>query len=276
MLGSLESVQSGVTTLLDHQFLNRGLELPQATIAGMQTVGVRTVLARTIMDLGDLAPAEVIETPEAGLRSVESLLAHYRAQIGPMLTLMTGPNTPGVSASGELAQATKRFADERGLRVSAHIAESASVLTAVEQRYGKHGVVVWLDELGALGNNVIAAHSVHLSSDEVQIFADRGVAVSHNPVSNMFLGDGIAPIVEMLERGVTVALGTDGAASNNSQDMFEVTKMAALLQRAHTQDPHAVSPQRLCGWRPSTGLARSGSTSSWAASSLANGPISSW
>ncbi len=241
-LGSVEALRSGVTTLVDHQFLNRGLELPQATIAGMQAIGVRTVLARTIMDLGALAPAEVLETPEEGLRSVEALLAQYPDRSDGMLTLMTGPNTPGVSASGELSQATKRFADEHGLRISAHIAESASVLTLVREQYGKNGVVAWLDELGALGPTVLAAHSVHLSGDEVRIYAERGVSVSHNPVSNMFLGDGIAPIVEMIEAGVNVALGTDGAASNNSQDMFEVTKMAALLQRARTQDPHAISP----------------------------------
>jgi 5-methylthioadenosine/S-adenosylhomocysteine deaminase len=242
MLGSLESLKCGVTTLVDHHFLNRGTELPQATIAGMQAIGLRTVLARTIMDLGEPAPAEVLETAEQGLRSVEELLAHYRGQTGEMLTLMTGPNTPGVSSSGELAQATRRFADEHGLRVSAHIAESASVLTAVEQRYGRHGVVAWLDELGALGPTTIAAHAVHLSPDEIKILAARGVSVAHNPVSNMFLGDGIAPVVEMLGAGVTVALGTDGAASNNSQDMFEVTRVASLLQRARLQDPKAVSP----------------------------------
>ena len=69
-----------------------------------------------------------------------------------------------------------------------------------------------------------------------------GGSVSHNPVSNGFLGDGIAPITDMLAAGVNVALGTDGAASNNSQDMFEVMKVAALFQRARTQDPGALPP----------------------------------
>jgi len=244
-LGSVEALRSGVTTVVDHHFLNRGLELPEATIGGMQAAGVPTVLARTIMDLGDLAPPEVLETPEQGLRSMEALLRRYRDQLSDgMLTLMTGPNTPGVSSSGELAQATKRFADEHGLRVSAHIAESASVLKLVEQRYGRSGVVRWLDELGALGPNVIAAHSVHVSAEEISIMAGRGVSVCHNPVSNLFLGDGFAPVVEMVNAGITVALGTDGAASNNSQDMFEVIKMAALLQRARTQDPHAIAPMQ--------------------------------
>lgn len=243
MLGSLEALKSGVTTLVDHHFLNRGLELPEATLAGMRALGLRTVLARTIMDLGELAPSDVLETPEQGLRSVEALLDSHRHELGDgMLTLMTGANTPGVSSSGELAQATKRFADEHGLRLSAHIAESASSLRAVERRYGWKGVVSWLDELEALGPNLLAPHSVHLSPAEIQIYARRGVSVSHNPVSNMFLGDGIAPVAEMLDAGVTVALGTDGAASNNSQDMFEVLKTASLLQRARTQNPHVVPP----------------------------------
>jgi 5-methylthioadenosine/S-adenosylhomocysteine deaminase len=243
MLGSLESLRGGVTTVMDHHFLNRGLELPEATLAGMRAVGVRTVLARTIMDVGTLAPKEVIESPDEGLRSVQSLLDNHRRDAGGgMLTLMTGPNTPGVSASGELAVATQRFAAERGLGVSAHVAESRSVVDAVHARTGYPGVVTWLDALGALGRSWIAPHSVHLSAAEIDVLARRGVCVCHNPVSNMTLGDGIAPVVEMLQAGVTVALGTDGAASNNSQDMFEVIKTAALLQRVRLQDAHAILP----------------------------------
>ena len=244
-LGALEALRSGVTTLLDHQFLNRGVELPEATIAGIRALGLRAVLARTIMDVGDLAPPEVIETPEAGLRSVEALLERLKGQTGDgLLTLMTGPNTPGASASGELARATRAFADQHDLGQSMHLAESASVVSTVRARYGQPGVAIWLDELDALGPRLIAAHSVHVSGDEVAILARRGVSVCHNPVSNMFLGDGIAPVVEMLAAGVNVALGTDGAASNNAQDMFQVLKMAALLQRARTQDAHAVSPKQ--------------------------------
>jgi 5-methylthioadenosine/S-adenosylhomocysteine deaminase len=242
-LGSVEALRSGVTTLVDHHFLNRGLALPEATLAGMRSIGLRTVLARTIMDLPDLAPPEILETPEQGLRSVEALLANHAHELDDgLLTLMTGANTPGISASGELAQAVTQFATDHNIRTSAHIAESPSVVDAVRQRYSRDGVVRWLDELGALAPTLLAAHAVHLSPDEVGIFASRGVSVSHNPVSNMFLGDGIAPVVDMLSAGVNVALGTDGAASNNSQDMFQVLKMASLLQRAQTRDPHAVPP----------------------------------
>jgi 5-methylthioadenosine/S-adenosylhomocysteine deaminase len=243
MVGCLEALRGGVTTVMDHHFLNRGVELPEATLAGMRALGVRTVLARTIMDVGDLAPPEVIESPADGLRSVQALLDNHRREHGGgMLTLMTGPNTPGVSASGEAAVAVQRFATERGLGVSAHIAESRSVVDRVRERTGHPGVLAWLDALGALGPNWIAPHSVHVSPDEVEILARREVSVIHNPVSNMFLGDGVAPVVAMLRAGVTVALGTDGSASNNSQDMFEVVKAAALLQRVHHQDPRAILP----------------------------------
>jgi 5-methylthioadenosine/S-adenosylhomocysteine deaminase len=243
MLGCLESLKGGVTTVLDHQFLNRGNELAEATLEGMRAVGVRTALARTMMDLGDLAPPEALETPEEALRWTVALLANHKDAMGDgMLTLMVGPNTPGVSASGEAAVAMQRFALERGLRVSAHVAESCAVLEAVRRRYAQPGVIAWLEKLGALGPNWIAAHSVHLSPEEIAIMARRGVCVAHNPVSNMFLGDGIAPIVEMLKAGVTVGLGTDGAASNNSQDMFEVLKVTPFLQRARLQDAQAVPP----------------------------------
>jgi len=239
-LGALEALHSGVTTLVDHHFLNRGVELPSATIAGMRELGLRTVLARTIMDVGELAPQEVLETAEEGLRSTEALMDRRHGD--DLLTFMTGANTPGASASAELSRDVQRWAVDHGLGVSMHVAESLGVTEAVRQRTGHEGIVAWLDAYEALGANTLAAHSVHLTANEVGIYASRGVSVSHNPVSNMFLGDGIAPVVEMLQAGVNVALGTDGSASNNSQDMFEVLKMGALLQRARTLDPNAVSP----------------------------------
>ena len=239
-LGALEALRSGVTTLVDHHFLNRGVELPAATIAGMRHRGLRCVLARTIMDLGELAPAEVLESAEQGLRSAEELIAAHRGD--ELLTFMVGPNTPGASASAELSRDVQRWALEHGLRVSMHVAESLPVTEGVRRQSGQEGVVAWLDSVEALGPNTLAAHSVHLTAGEVGTFAQRGVSVSHNPVSNMFLGDGIAPVVEMLDAGVNVALGTDGSASNNSQDMFETLKMAPLLQRVRTLDANAIPP----------------------------------
>lgn len=245
MLGGLESLRSGVTTVVDHQFLNRGTELADATIAGLRQVGLRTVLARTIMDLGGLAPREMLETPEAGLESVEQLLRSHAEELKDgMLTLMTGPNTPGASASGALALATLEFAQSLGIGQSMHLNESVTVIDAVRREHGAAGAVDWLDRLGALGGRILAAHCVHLHPTEIAALARHGVAVSHNPVSNGVLGDGVAPVSDLLDAGIVVALGTDGAASNNSQDMFEVMKTAVVLQRAKQLDASVLSPMR--------------------------------
>jgi len=241
LLGCGESLLSGVTTVVEHNFLNATEELARSTIDGMRDAGVRVAYARTAMDLGELAPASALERPEQALEAVDALAAAVGSG-DPMLTLMTGPNTPGVSASDEMVVAMHRYAKERGMRQSLHLAENTGVVEAVRSRHGVDGVVRWMEGLGVLDDTVLAAHSVALYPDEVETLANRGVHVSHNPVSNMFLGDGVAPVVDLAAAGGNVCLGTDGAASNNAQDMVQVLKMASLLQRVHRRDPGAVPP----------------------------------
>jgi 5-methylthioadenosine/S-adenosylhomocysteine deaminase len=244
-LGGLESLRSGVTTVVDHQFLHRGSDLAHGAIEGLLDVGIRSVVARTIMDEGAIVPATACETAEAGLDSVTELLTHYKdLRARGLLTVMTGPNTPGVSASIDLAQATISFCRDNGIRQSMHLAESPTVREAVRKRFGSDGVIQWLAAGDALGPETLAAHCVDLTPADIAVLAEHRVSVAHNPVSNLFLADGIAPVAEMLAAGVVVGLGTDGAASNNSQDMFEVTKMATLLQRARTGRADILEPMR--------------------------------
>jgi len=136
----------------------------------------------------------------------------------------------------------RRFADANSIGISAHVAESKSVVDAVRREHGRNGVVEFLQQFGIPGKNSIFAHSVHVSSDEIGILKETGSSVSHNPVSNMMLGDGVARVVEMLRQGVNVALGTDGAASNHSQDLFDTMKAASLLQKVHHQDAGVIKP----------------------------------
>ena len=235
-LGAVESLRSGTTTVVEHHFLNGAADAPAATLAGLRSVGVRAVFARTAMDLGDLAPASILETPSQAVEAAERLVAANRPEAGGMVTMMVGPNTPGVSAGPDMIVARAELAESIGTWQSMHVAESGAVLETVRARYGVSGVVRWMDGLGALRGNTIAAHSVHIDAEERALMAEHGITIAHNPVSNLFLGDGFAPIVEAMEAGVTVGLGTDGAASNNSQDMFQVLKVAALLQRGRLQD----------------------------------------
>jgi 5-methylthioadenosine/S-adenosylhomocysteine deaminase len=241
LVGLGEAVQGGVTTVLDHHFLNRTPELAEATIEAYRRVGVRGVLARCINDVGGLAPPEVVETPDAGLRACEDLLARHRAEIEQgWLHVWTGPNTPPINASPTLIREAHAFANAHGIGVSTHVAEAPDMVEAARTRHGVDGVVELLDHLGALDPRLLAAHSVHVSGREIALLAQAGASVAHNPVSNGFVGDGIAPIAEMLAAGVNVALGTDGAAANNSQDMFEVMKVAALFQRVRGGDSAAL------------------------------------
>jgi 5-methylthioadenosine/S-adenosylhomocysteine deaminase len=155
---------------------------------------------------------------------------------------MTGPNTPPINTTPDLLREVRRFADDKSIGISAHVAESKSVVDAVRKQHGADGVVEFLHRFGIPAKNSIFAHSVHVSAEEIQILRETGTSVSHNPVSNMMLGDGVAPVVEMLRQGVNVGLGTDGAASNHSQDLFDTMKAASLLQKVHHHNAGVIKP----------------------------------
>jgi 5-methylthioadenosine/S-adenosylhomocysteine deaminase len=131
----------------------------------------------------------------------------------------------------------------------------------VQNEHGAKGVVEFLHRFGIPGNNSIFAHSVHISKDEIALLRQTGTSVSHNPVSNMMLGDGVAPVVEMLRQGVNVALGTDGAASNHSQDLFDTMKAASLLQKVHHQDAGIIEPYAVLRMATAGGAAALGLSS---------------
>jgi 5-methylthioadenosine/S-adenosylhomocysteine deaminase len=240
LLGCVEAIRSGVTTVCEHNFLNPSPECALETIRAIRDSGVRAVFARTIMDAGEIVPDCTKEKPEEAFRRIESILAIHDG--GTDLTFMTGPNTPPINTTAGLLKEIRRFADDKALGISAHVAESKSVVESVRREHGKNGVVEFLHQFGIPAKNSIFAHSVHVSNDEIRILKETGTSVSHNPVSNMMLGDGVAPVVEMLRQGINVALGTDGAASNHSQDLFDTMKAASLLQKVHHQDAGVIDP----------------------------------
>jgi 5-methylthioadenosine/S-adenosylhomocysteine deaminase len=240
LLGCAEAIRSGVTTVCEHNFLNPSAECAAETLRAMRDSGLRSVFARTIMDTGEIVPECTKETPEAAFQRIEKLLAQHAA--ADKLSFMTGPNTPPINTTPGLLGEIRRFADDKAIGISAHVAESKSVVECVRREHGKSGVVEFLLQYGIPASNSIFAHSVHVSPAEIRILRETGASVSHNPVSNMMLGDGVAPLVEMLREGVNVALGTDGAASNHSQDLFDTMKAASLLQKVHHQDAGVIKP----------------------------------
>lgn len=240
LFGCIEAIRSGVTTVCEHNFLNPSPECAFETLRAIKESGLRAVFARTIMDAGEIVPDCTKEKPEQAFRRIEEILAQHRS--GDELRFMTGPNTPPINTTPGILKEIRRFADDKSIGISAHVAESKSVVECVRREHGKNGVVEFLHEFGIPGKNSIFAHSVHISKEEIAVLRQTGTSVSHNPVSNMMLGDGVAPVVEMLRQGVNVALGTDGAASNHSQDLFDTMKAASLLQKVHHQDAGVIDP----------------------------------
>jgi 5-methylthioadenosine/S-adenosylhomocysteine deaminase len=240
VLGCVEALRSGVTTVCEHNFLNPSPDCACETIRAIDNSGLRGVFARTIMDAGEIVPDCTKEKPQQGFRQIENLLSQHQNR--DRLKFMTGPNTPPINTTPELLRDLRRFADDHSLGISAHVAESKSVVESVQKQHGTNGVVEFLAQFGIPAANSIFAHSVHVSEREISILRESGTSVSHNPVSNMMLGDGIAPIVEMIRQGVNIGLGTDGAASNHSQDLFDTMKAASLLQKVHHQDAGVIDP----------------------------------
>jgi 5-methylthioadenosine/S-adenosylhomocysteine deaminase len=117
-----------------------------------------------------------------------------------------------------------------------HVAETRSEVEEISKKYGKTPVH-YMESLGILSPSLIACHCVWLTEAEMDLLARRGVKVAHNPESNMKLASGVAPVPELLARGVTVGLGTDGCASNNNLDLFQEMDSAAKLHKVHRLDP---------------------------------------
>jgi 5-methylthioadenosine/S-adenosylhomocysteine deaminase len=133
----------------------------------------------------------------------------------------------------------KEYADKKGLMIHMHLAETKKEIEDHRKQYGKNPVPHY-EEIGVLGPNMIAAHSIWLDEKDISILAKYDVKISHNPVSNMKLCSGVLPYRGMKKAGLTVSLGTDGCGSNNDLDMFESMKFASLLQKHATGDPTAL------------------------------------
>lgn len=156
------------------------------------------------------------------------------------------------TVSEALLRSSYALAQETNTRWHIHLSETAS---EVQDCIKAHGTtpVRYLDKLGVLGPNVIAAHVVHVDDEEIGILKERGVTIAHNPCSNMKLSSGIIPYQKMMDAGLNITLGTDGCSSNNNLDMREEMKVAALLAKVSTQDPACLPAAEVLKWATENG-----------------------
>ncbi len=226
LLCCAEMIRGGTTTFADMYFAME--QVAQA----VDESGMRAVLSRGMIGLGPNADKAMEES--------RAFIARWQGGAGGRVTTMFGPHAP-YTCPPEYLQKVMSAAQELGVGIHIHLAETAGEVREIKEKYGKSPVAL-MEEIGlfALGLPVLAAHCVHLDDNDVAILARRRVGIAHNPQSNMKLASGVAPVSRLLEAGAVVGLGTDGAASNNNLDMLEEMRAAALLQKVHTGDATAL------------------------------------
>ncbi|HEY7875568.1 MAG TPA: amidohydrolase family protein, partial [Actinomycetota bacterium] len=234
-----EALLVGVTTIVDFLYLNdQGNENARAVIRAARDAGIRLVLARAFYDTDapTAAPARYRETADAAAARLRELAAEHSDD--PWVSVQPAPHSLHAAAPETIATALETAA---GLDVPCHLhlAEASYETKLVTERYGTTPIRL-LEREGLLDSRLVGIHVVWAHDDELAMLASAGCAVVHCPGANAFLGDGIARVPEMLERGIRVALGPDGGCANNRQSVFDEMRSATLLAKARLLDGGAL------------------------------------
>lgn len=227
LLGAVELIKSGTTTFSDMYFYMEDVA------RAVDEAGIRAVLSYGMIDFGDA------ERREAEIKENLDLFKNCNGMADGRIKVFFGPHSP-YTASEELLIKVRQLADEYNMGIHIHVSETQKEINDISEEKGLRPFE-YLDKIGFLGPDVLAAHCVWLSDEEIDIIKKNNVKVSHNPCSNMKLASGIAPISKLLEKDVCVSIGTDGASSNNNLDLIEELKTASLLQKVSTLDPNVLN-----------------------------------
>ncbi len=225
-LAVLEMLKSGTTTFNDMYYYADEI----AKVA--EKAGIRAVISEGLIDYA--VPNS--ETPEHGFDYTERMIQKWADH--PLVNIGVAAHAP-YSSSAELIKRSKSLADKYNVPFNIHVAETKKEFDQIMEEY-KLSPVAYLDSLGVLGENVVAAHGIHLTKEDIEIVINRGVGIAHNPECNMKLASGVAPVPEIIAGGGKVSLGTDGVASNNNLNMFDEMNAAALLHKLFNNDPTLV------------------------------------
>ncbi len=223
LLACAEMIKSGTTTFCDMYIFE------EETARAAKEAGVRCLVGEVLFDF----PSPSCKTPEEGLAYTRQLAEKWYND--PLVRIIVEPHSL-YTCSRPLLQQAKMIADEFGLMLGIHLLENQQEHDQLLEKHGK-SAVAFLDEIGYLNERLLAFHCVYLTINDIALFAKHGCKVSHNPASNMKLGNGIPPITDMLEAGITLGLGTDGCASNNTLDMIKEMSTAAKLHKVAMLDP---------------------------------------
>ncbi|MDD6383445.1 MAG: amidohydrolase [Selenomonadaceae bacterium] len=226
MLAAVEMIEGGTTSFADMYgpYMDKVAEV-------VADSGLRGVLSRGIIG--------VAPDGEQKLEENVALYKDFHGAADGRITVMFGPHAPYTCPPAFLKKVAAA-AQSLGAEIHIHMHETQAEIEGSLKEYGKRPFA-WVEETGLFdGKGTLAAHCVHLDDNDIEIIKKHHIRVAHNPGSNMKLASGTAPVPRLLKEGVCVALGTDGASSNNNLDMLEEVNLAAMLHKVHTLDPLAV------------------------------------
>ena len=227
-LACWEMIRGGTTTFVDMYYF------PDTVASVVDSCGMRAMVSATIIDQRSPDAENASDSINKGIDFINRW-KDKNSRITPIF----GPHA-NYTLNAEQLKATRAAATEHGVSISIHMSESPFELQYSKDTFGMTSIELY-ESIGFLDGPTIAAHVVWPTEVEIPILVERKVGVIHNPTSNLKIASGIAPIVEMLQAGVRVGLGTDGAASNNDLDMWEEMRLAALLQKVDRMDPTVMS-----------------------------------
>lgn len=226
LLAGAEMLRSGITCANDMYFF------PDAAARAFDELGMRAILGVTVIDFPSGYATDADDYLRKGLQVRDQWSEH------PLLGFALAPHAP-YTVSDATFEHIASLATELGAPIHLHLHET---LGEIEESLRTHGIrpLQRLQRLGLLGSELLVAHAVHMTDEELDLLAAHGVSVSHNPTSNMKLASGIAPVAAMLSRRIEVGLGTDGSASNNRLDIFQEMRHAALLAKVSTANANTL------------------------------------
>lgn len=229
MLACVEMIKSGCTCFSDmHMF-------PGVTPRAATDAGMRAVVSRGLT--GGAGDAE------GGVRRLREAEEEFKAyKDSPSISFLLAPHAPYTCDEGYLREIVQKSRD-LGIGLHTHLSESRAEVEQIKERYGCTPTE-FFDRCGVLTSQTVAAHCVHLTQGDIRLLAERGVSVAVNSLSNLKLGNGIAPVPKLLEAGVNLCLGTDSAASNNSLSMLRELQFVTLLHKGVTEDPTCITARQ--------------------------------
>ena len=219
-----ELLRSGTTTVLTMETVHD----TDAVFEALEPMGLRAVVGKCMMDADQAVPPRLMEQTARSIDESVALAERWHGRANGRLRAAFAPRF-AVSCSRELLEAVAALSKDRQLLVHTHASENRDEIALIKSRTGRKNID-YLADTGLTTHRLCLAHCVWVDEDEQKLIAERDVKVLHCPGSNLKLGSGLAPVVEMRSKGISVSLGADGAACNNHLDMFEEMRLAAVLQ----------------------------------------------